>query len=153
MCGFVDDFLRNTMTDSKPLRVLIVDDEPLARKRLRELLKADSEIVIVGECVNGAETLAAARELAPELIFLDVQMPGMDGLAVSEALNERGSPLFIFVTAYEQYAVQAFDAQAVDYLLKPFDRARFARALRRDRKSTRLNSSNVRTSYAVFCLK
>ncbi|HKC86485.1 MAG TPA: response regulator, partial [Blastocatellia bacterium] len=91
------------MTDSRPLRVLIVDDEPLARKRLRALLKADSEIVIVGECANGAETLAAARELAPDLIFLDVQMPGMDGLAVSEALNEKGSPLFIFVTAYEQY--------------------------------------------------
>src|SRR5262245_17569071 len=102
----------DTMTDSKPLRVLIVDDEPLARQRLREMLNAETEIVIVGECANGAETLAAARELAPDLIFLDVQMPGRDGLAVPGALNERGSPLFIFVTAYEQYAVQAFDAQA-----------------------------------------
>lgn len=117
------------MTDSKPIRVLIVDDEPLARKRLRELLKDDSEIVIVGECANGAETISATRELAPDLIFLDVQMPGIDGLAVSEALNGRGSPLFVFVTAYEQYAVRAFDVQAVDYLLKPFDRARFTQAL------------------------
>jgi len=125
------------MTDSKPIRVLIVDDEPLARKRLRQFLNADSEILIVGECANGAETLVAARELAPDLIFLDVQMPGMDGLAVSEALDEKGSPLFIFVTAYEQYAVQAFDAQAVDYLLKPFDRARFARALRRAKERLR----------------
>jgi two-component system, LytTR family, response regulator len=125
------------MTDSKPIRALIVDDEPLARKRLRELLKGDSEIVIVGECANGDEALSAARELAPDLIFLDVQMPGMDGLAVSEALSERGSPLFIFVTAYEQYAVQAFDAQAVDYLLKPFDRARFTRALRRAKERLR----------------
>src|SRR5262245_21920513 len=113
------------MTDSKPIRVLIVDDEPLARKRLRELLKGDSETAIVGECANGDEAISAARELAPDLIFLDVQMPGMDGLSVSGALNDGGSPLFVFVTAYEQYAVQAFDAQAVDYLLKPFDRARF----------------------------
>ena len=117
------------MTDSNPIRVLIVDDEPLARKRLRELLSGDSEIVIVGECVNGAETLSATRELAPDLIFLDVQMPGIDGLAVSEELSEKGSPLVVFVTAYEQYAVRAFDVQAVDYLLKPFDRARFTQAL------------------------
>jgi two-component system LytT family response regulator len=125
------------MTDSKPIRVLIVDDEPLARKRLRELLKDDSEIVIVGECANGAETLSATREVAPDLIFLDVQMPGIDGLAVSESLNGSGSPLVVFVTAYEQYAVRAFDAQAVDYLLKPFDRARFTRALGRAKERLR----------------
>ncbi|MGH9754936.1 MAG: LytR/AlgR family response regulator transcription factor, partial [Blastocatellia bacterium] len=118
------------MTDSKLIRVLIVDDEPLARRRLRELLKDDSEIVIVGECANGDETISDAPELEPDLIFLDVQMPGIDGLAVSEALNGKGSPLFVFVTAYEQYAVRAFDVQAVDYLLKPFDRARFTQALR-----------------------
>ena len=125
------------MTDSEPIRVLIVDDEPLARKRLRELLKDDSEIIIVGECANGAETLSSARELAPDLIFLDVQMPGIDGLAVSESLNGSGRPLFVFVTAYEQYAVRAFDAQAVDYLLKPFDRARFTRALGRAKERLR----------------
>src|SRR5262245_20429540 len=107
------------MTDSKPIRVLIVDDEPLARKRLRELLSGYIEIIIVGECANGAETLSATRELAPDLIFLDVQMPGIDGLTVSEALYDKESPLFIFVTAYDQYAVRAFDVQAVDYLLKP----------------------------------
>src|SRR5262249_38399580 len=125
------------MTDSNPIRVLIVDDEPLARKRLRELLKGDSELVIVGECANGAETLSATRELAPDLIFLDVQMPGMDGLAVSEAVSDMGSPLFVFVRAYEQYAGGASDAQAGDYLLKPFDRARFARALRRAKERLR----------------
>jgi two-component system LytT family response regulator len=125
------------MTDSKPIRVLIVDDEPLARKRLRELLKDDSEIAVVGECANGADAISAARELAPDLIFLDVQMPGIDGLAVSESLNGSGSPLFVFVTAYEQYAVRAFDAQAVDYLLKPFDRARFTRALGRAKERLR----------------
>ncbi|MGH9766974.1 MAG: LytR/AlgR family response regulator transcription factor [Blastocatellia bacterium] len=125
------------MTDSKPIRILIVDDEPLARKRLRELLKADSEIVILGECANGAETISAARELAPDLIFLDVQMPGIDGLAVSEALDGNQNPLVIFVTAYEQYAVRAFDVQAVDYLLKPFDRARFTQALQRAKERLR----------------
>jgi two-component system LytT family response regulator len=125
------------MTGSKPIRVLIVDDEPLARKRLRALLKDDAEIVIVGECANGAETISASRELAPDLIFLDVQMPGIDGMEVSETLGERESPLFVFVTAYEQYAVRAFDAQAVDYLLKPFDRARFTRALRRAKERLR----------------
>ncbi|MGH9831418.1 MAG: LytR/AlgR family response regulator transcription factor, partial [Blastocatellia bacterium] len=116
------------MADPRPIRVLIVDDEPLARKRLRELLKDDPDVAIAGECANGAETVAAVRELAPDLIFLDVQMPGVDGLAVSETLNGKQSPLVIFVTAYDQYAVRAFDLQAVDYLLKPFDRARFTQA-------------------------
>lgn len=125
------------MPDSKSIRVLIVDDEPLARKRLRELLKDDSEVVIIGECANGAETISAVRELAPDLIFLDVQMPGLDGLAVSETLNGGQSPLLIFVTAYDQYAVRAFDVQAVDYLLKPFDRARFAQALQRAKERLR----------------
>jgi two-component system LytT family response regulator len=125
------------MTDSKPIRVLIVDDEPLARKRLRELLKDDHEIAIIGECANGAETISATRELAPELIFLDVQMPGIDGLAVSETFDGKQSPLVIFVTAFEQYAVRAFDVQAVDYLLKPFDRARFTQAMRRAKERLR----------------
>src|SRR5262249_62429323 len=109
------------MRDSKPIRVLIVDDEPLARKRLRELLKDDHEIAVIGECANGAETISATQELAPDLIFLDVQMPGIDGLAVSEALDGKKSPLVIFVTAYEQYAVRAFDVQAVEDLPKAFD--------------------------------
>jgi len=125
------------MTDSKPIRVLIVDDEPLARKRLRELLKDDHEIAVIGECANGAETISATQELAPDLIFLDVQMPGIDGLAVSEALDGKKSPLVIFVTAYEQYAVRAFDVQAVDYLLKPFDRARFTQAMNRAKERFR----------------
>ncbi len=128
------------MTDHRPIRVLIVDDEPLARKRLRELLKDDSEIVIAGECANGVETISAARELAPDLIFMDVQMPGIDGLAVSETFDARRSPLVIFVTAYEHYAVRAFEVQAVDYLLKPFDRARLRQAL--DRAKERLREKH-----------
>jgi two-component system, LytTR family, response regulator len=125
------------MIDSKPIRVLIVDDEPLARKRLRELLKDDHEIAVIGECANGASTISATRELAPDLIFLDVQMPGIDGLAVSETFDGKDSPLVIFVTAFEQYAVRAFDVQAVDYLLKPFDRARFTHALLRAKERLR----------------
>ena len=125
------------MTDSRPIRVLIVDDEPLARKRLRELLKDDHEIAIIGECANGADTISATRELAPDLIFLDVQMPGIDGLAVSATFDGKQSPLVIFVTAFEQYAVRAFDVQAVDYLLKPFDRARFTQALQRAKERLR----------------
>src|SRR5262245_18440655 len=111
------------------IRTLIVDDEPLARKRLRELLKDDPEIEIVGECRNGSETLRAARELAPELVFLDVQMPEWDGLTVSEAISGEDRPTIIFVTAYDEYAVRAFEVRDVDYLLKPFERARFAKAL------------------------
>jgi two-component system LytT family response regulator len=119
------------MTEPRAIRALLVDDEPLARKRLRELLKDDSGTIVIGECSNGMETVAAVSELRPDLIFLDVQMPGMDGLAVSETLRGPQSPLVIFVTAYENYAVKAFDVQAVDYLLKPFDRARFTQALQR----------------------
>jgi two-component system LytT family response regulator len=125
------------MTEFSAIRVLIVDDEPLARKRLRELLKDDREIAVIGECANGDETISATRELAPDLIFLDVQMPGIDGLAVSETFHGKQSPLVIFVTAFEQYAVRAFDVQAVDYLLKPFDRARFTQALGRAKERLR----------------
>ncbi len=125
------------MAGAQNIRALIVDDEPLARKRLRELLKDDTEIVIVGECANGAETISAVRELAPDLIFLDVQMPGIDGLEVSEALGGKQNPLVIFVTAYEQYALRAFEVQAVDYLHKPFDRARFTQAMRRAKERLR----------------
>ena len=125
------------MTNSKLIRVLIVDDEPLARKRLRELLKDDQDIAVIGECANGAETISATRELAPDLVFLDVQMPGIDGLAVSEAFDGKQGPMIIFVTAFEQYAVRAFDVEAIDYLLKPFDRARFTQALQRAKERLR----------------
>jgi len=110
--------------------VLIVDDEPLARDRIREMLKGDPEIQIVGEARNGREAIDAMNTHAPDLVFLDVQMPDMDGFEVLKALGEK-MPLIVFVTAYDQHALRAFDVHAVDYLMKPFDRDRFAKALHR----------------------
>ena len=114
-----------------PIKILIVDDEPLAREKIQGFLKENSEIEIVAECENGTEAISAIRAHAPDLIFLDVQMPEMGGLEVLEALPREITPLVIFVTAYDQYAVRAFEFHAVDYLLKPFDRERFEAALER----------------------
>ena len=111
------------------IRTLIVDDEPLARQRLRTLLATAPDFEVIGECGDGAEAIAAISERAPELVFLDVQMPGLDGMAVIEELGPERAPAFIFVTAYDRYALQAFEVQALDYLLKPFDRERFTKAL------------------------
>src|ERR687884_2281785 len=119
------------MADGKPIRVLLVDDEPLARDMIREMLVNDSEVEIVGECVNGREAVEAIQEHTPDLIFLDVQMPEVGGFEVLEALKSVHVPHVIFVTAYDQYAVRAFEVHALDYLLKPFDRERFEASWRR----------------------
>ncbi len=113
------------------IRVLIVDDEPLARQRLRALLRGRDEIEIVGECADGDSAVAAVRDVAPDLLFLDVQMPGLDGFGVLERVGADQAPAVIFVTAYDQYAIRAFEVHALDYLLKPFDRDRFEKALQR----------------------
>jgi two-component system, LytTR family, response regulator len=112
----------------------IVDDEELARGYLRELLKTHPDIRIVAECANGFEAVKAVAETAPDLLFLDVQMPKLDGFEVLELLDADRAPAIIFVTAYDQYAMRAFDAHAVDYLLKPFDATRLQRALERARE-------------------
>jgi len=111
------------------LRALVVDDEPLARTNVTVLLKPDLEIEIVGECGSGMEALAEIRGKRPDLVFLDVQMPECDGFDVMEQLGGEMPPAVIFVTAYDQYALRAFEAGALDYLLKPFDNSRFERAL------------------------
>ena len=116
------------------IRALIVDDEPLARASLRVLLARDPEIELVGECGDGAAALAAARTHAPDLLFLDVQMPELDGFDVLERLGNSVPPAVVFVTAYDEHALRAFDAGALDYLLKPFDDARFDLALARARQ-------------------
>lgn len=115
------------------LRTLIVDDEPLARDRLRGFLKAEAGIELIGECGSGTEAIATIRNAAPDLVFLDMQMPGCNGLQVLAELPEDRRPAIVFATAHEKFAVDAFDVSAVDYLLKPFDRDRFAQALRRVR--------------------
>ncbi len=116
------------------MRVLVVDDEPWARRRIVALLAGESDVEVVGECGDGAEAVAKIAELAPDLVFLDVQMPEIDGFEVLEAVGPSRMPRVIFATAYDAYALRAFDAQALDYLLKPFDDERFGQALSRARK-------------------
>lgn len=113
------------MPEAPRVRVLLVDDEPLARAMLREMLSDDQNVEIVGECVNGCEAVEAINTTIPDLVFLDVQMPEVGGFEVLAALGKEEIPHVIFVTAYDQYAVRAFEVHALDYLLKPFDRERF----------------------------
>jgi len=111
------------------IRTLIVDDEPLAREKIVDLLVDDGEIEIIGECGDGLAAVAAIEDHKPDLLFLDVQIPELDGFGVLEAIEQ--TPVIIFVTAYDQYALRAFEVHALDYLLKPFDRERFDKALQR----------------------
>jgi two-component system, LytTR family, response regulator len=111
------------------IKALIVDDEPLARDRIREMLKEHPEIEVIGEARNGREAIDSVVNQHPDLVFLDVQMPDLDGFDVLQNLNVEKLPLIIFVTAYDHHALRAFDVHAVDYLTKPFDRKRFAEAV------------------------
>jgi two-component system LytT family response regulator len=115
--------------DKTPVRVLIVDDEPLAREKIRRMVEDDPEMEVIGECVNGREAVTAVQSLLPDLMLLDVEMPAFDGFAVLEALKSSHLPLVIFITAFDHYAVRAFKVHALDYLLKPFDRERFVAAI------------------------
>jgi two-component system, LytTR family, response regulator len=115
------------------IRTLIVEDEPLMRERLRGLLAEEPDVVIVGECANGPEAVAALDADRPDLVFLDVQMPGLNGFEVIEAVGVERMPATVFVTAYDRYALRAFEVHALDYLLKPFNRERFRQALERAR--------------------
>ena len=119
------------------IRTLIVDDEAPARARIRQLLKDESDFEIIGECANGRQAVAAIQKQRPDLVFLDVQMPRLGGLEVCAAVAGGGMPLVIFVTAYDHYALQAFEVHAMDYLLKPFDRERFQKSLCHAREQLR----------------
>ena len=121
----------NARSYTPRIRTLVVDDEPLARSNLTVLLRLDPEIEIVGECGSGLKALAEIRGKKPDLLFLDVQMPECDGFEVVERLGKNLPSAIVFVTAFDQYALKAFEAGALDYLLKPFDNARFERALGR----------------------
>jgi two-component system LytT family response regulator len=123
------------------IRAFIVDDEPLARQRLRTLLESDADIEIAGECADGCQAVAALQEHKPDLLFLDVQMPRLDGFGVLAALRDVYLPVVIFVTAHDRYALQAFEVHALDYLLKPFDRERFRTALERAKAQVRREQS------------
>ena len=133
------------MAGDKKIRVLVVDDELIARKRVRRLLEGDEDTVVIGECKDGFEAIAAIEEQSPDLLFLDVQMPGKDGFGVLTDITADKTPVVIFLTAYDQYAVRAFDAAALDYLLKPFDEDRFANALARA-KMQLTNPTRIETS-------
>ncbi|HEX2207742.1 MAG TPA: response regulator, partial [Longimicrobium sp.] len=104
-----------------PLRVVVVDDEPLARTGMRDLLARDPELEVVAQCADGREAVRAIGALRPDLVLLDVQMPEMDGFEVLREIGAERMPLVVFVTAYDRFALRAFDVAAVDYLLKPFD--------------------------------
>ena len=116
------------------IKVAIVDDESIARARLRRLLGREPGVRVIADCANGAEAIDAIMDRRPDVVFLDVQMPECDGFQVVQAVGENDGPLIVFVTAYDEYAVRAFDANAIDYLLKPFDGVRLQRTLNRVRE-------------------
>jgi two-component system LytT family response regulator len=120
------------------IRTLIVDDERLARNRVRRLLALDPEVEVAGECTSGEEAIERLKREIPDLLYLDVQMPGADGFAVLRSIDQDNFPVVVFVTAFDAYALRAFEAQAFDYLLKPFDRKRFNDVLRRAKAQVEL---------------
>jgi two-component system LytT family response regulator len=122
------------MNVEKKIRALIADDEAPARLRLRRLLEMERDVEILGECSSGRQAVNAIQKQRPDLVFLDVQMPKLNGFDVCATISKEFLPLVIFVTAYDQYALKAFEVHAIDYLLKPFDRDRFQRALRHARQ-------------------
>jgi two-component system LytT family response regulator len=116
------------------IRVLVVDDEPLARRGIRQLLRPEKDFVIVGEAANGHEAIAAMQKLTPDLVFLDIQMPLLDGFSFVEKVGAENLPAIVFVTAYDEHAIRAFEINALDYLLKPIDAERFQKTLNRVRE-------------------
>ena len=130
------------------VRALIVDDESVARRRIRRLLSSDPDVAVIGECADGAAAVDAIARERPDLVFLDVQMPERDGFGVVAALNQDALPAIVFVTAFDRYALQAFDVHAIDYLLKPYTADRFRTAVQRAKE--RIHSRSVDASLASF---
>jgi len=129
----------NAATAEMMARVLIVDDETHARHYLRELLEGEPHVEVVGEGSNGVQGVQQIRELSPDIVFVDIQMPGLDGFGMIDQLAGSRPPLFVLVTSYSEYAVRAFEIEAVDYLCKPFDKERLATSI--ERAIRRLNSA------------
>lgn len=134
------------------LRVLIVDDEPLGRKMVRRMLEERSDVEIIGECENGEEAIESIESDAPDLVFLDVQMPETDGFAVLENVKEEKLPVVIFVTAYDEYAIRAFETGALDYLLKPYNRKRFEQAFERAVRQIQNQKNNLNSEQILSLL-
>jgi two-component system LytT family response regulator len=126
---------------TRPLRILVVDDEPLARRRLRRMLAAEPDVLVVGECGSGSEAVRAIADHSPDVALLDIQMPGADGFEVLDHIGPAVLPLVVFVTAYDEYALRAIEAAALDYLLKPVRRARLRTALQRARERRALHEA------------
>ena len=122
------------------IRALIVDDEPLARVAIRNQLRAESDIAVIGEAPDGRSAIELVRQTVPDLLFLDIKMPGMDGFELLERLSSDHVPVVVFVTAHDRYAVKAFEVRALDYLLKPFTSKRFRQVLQRAREQIQLQS-------------
>jgi two-component system LytT family response regulator len=141
------------MTDALRIRALVVDDEPLAREMIREMLATDAEVEVVGECANGREAIEAIKASTPDLVFLDVQMPELGGFEVLASLDPNTTPYVIFVTAFDQYAVRAFEVHALDYLLKPFDRERFEVAWQRAKAQIKLDRTSRRDQDIIALLE
>jgi len=135
----------------RKIRAIIADDEPLARRGIRQLLASHEDISVAAETRNGRETIRALRELKPDLVFLDVQMPNLDGFEVVKEIGPKAMPVLIFVTAYDEFAVRAFEAHALDYLVKPLEVARFTHALERAREQLR-SASAVKLSRKLAAL-
>jgi two-component system LytT family response regulator len=125
------------------IKTLIVDDEPLARERIRRMLQDEKDITIVGECVGGLEAVETIERVAPALVFLDIQMPQMNGFEVLQSIELPNMPVVIFVTAFDQYALKAFEFHALDYLLKPFSKDRLRSALNRAREQIEMTQPNT----------
>lgn len=126
-----------------PMRALIVDDEPHARRYLSELLESETNLLIVGEASSGAQGIEQIGMLSPDVVFLDIQMPDLDGLRLVESIEPPRLPMFIFVTGYSEYAVRAFEIEAVDYLCKPFDKERLLTALERAHRRMNLKEDEI----------
>jgi two-component system LytT family response regulator len=140
------------MNSPRKLRTLLVDDEALSRRGLELRLRMAGDVEVIGHCVNGREALNAIREQKPDLVFLDIQMPGLSGFDVLAELQPHELPMIVFVTAYDRFAVQAFEARAIDYVLKPVDEARLAATLSHVRELTEQRAAVVERNQLVHLL-
>ena len=143
----------SSITDSTKIRALIVDDEELARDRIASLLAEQNDVEVVGTCADGPSAVEAIERERPDLVFLDVQMPGMDGFEVIENLDRDHVPAVVFVTAHDAHAIRAFEIHALDFLLKPFDQTRFEKALERARAQLSRDKSSTIDSRLVSLLE